>query len=181
MSSYSVEAYGTSIFVMKGDITRIEVDAIVNAANSYLTMGGGVAGAIKRSGGHVIEEEAVKTAPVEVGRAVHTGAGRLKARFVIHAPTMEVPGPTTVDRVLKATRAALEHADEIGVTTIAFPGFGTGVGNIPPKKAAEAMVNAIGSKLKEGGLSIKKIILTDIDERMVKEFKDQLNSKAESY
>jgi len=91
MTSFERTYKGVRIVVLTGDITKQEVDAIVNPANSMLVMGGGVAGAIKRVGGKEIEDESVKHAPVPVGEAVATGAGRLKAKYVIHAPTMERP------------------------------------------------------------------------------------------
>jgi O-acetyl-ADP-ribose deacetylase (regulator of RNase III) len=98
---------GVTISVMSGDITKLEADAIVNAANSHLIMGGGVAGAILRAGGREIQEEANKKAPVSVGKAIETTAGKLKAKYVIHAPTMERPAmPTSKQDVRLATRSA---------------------------------------------------------------------------
>jgi len=114
-----------------GDITEVVCDAIVNPANSLMIMGGGVAGAIKRKGGTAIEKEAKKFAPVPIGEAVVTSAGSLKAKYVIHAPTMEKPAmQTTKDKVERAIRAALMKAIELGVECIAFPGMGTGVGGL---------------------------------------------------
>ena len=155
--------------MLKGDITKLDVETIVNAANSYLTMGGGVAGAIRRAGGQSIENEAIKHAPVSIGKAVATSAGRLKAKFVIHAPTMETPGPTTEENVYKATLATLRLAEELGISSIAFPGFGTGVGGVPEEKAAEKMVNAIRGHLQEA-CKLRKIVLIDIDDEMVRSF-----------
>jgi len=101
----------TRVTVITGDVTKQEVDAIVNPANSMLIMGGGVAGAILRAGGREIQEEASKKAPVRVGKAIATGAGRLKAKHVIHAPTMERPAMQTgAQNVRSATRGALECA-----------------------------------------------------------------------
>jgi len=130
--------------VIKGDITKIKADAIVNPANSWMVMGGGVAGAIRRAGGRVIEAEARKYAPVPVGSAVVTNAGKLPCKYVIHAPTMERPAMrTTVDKVRAAVQAALKAADNVGVRSIAFPGMGTGVGGLNPDDAAVAMVETI--------------------------------------
>ena len=150
---------GVRVRVLRGDITAWSSDlrpsAIVNPANSLMLMGGGVAGAIKRAGGAEIEEEARKQAPVPVGKAVATGAGRLPVDLVIHAPTMERPAMrTTSEKVLLAAKAALECAEREGVKAIAFPGMGTGVGGLSPDSAAEVMLRALkehidaGTKLK---------------------------------
>jgi len=158
------------IKIIKGDITNLSVDAIVNAANSYGYMGGGVAGAIKRIGGTEIEQEAASQAPIPVGFAVITTAGKLKCRFVVHAPTMEQPA-SLVDagNVEEATRAALECADEKGLKVIAFPGMGTGVGGVPKDKAARAMVSEI-KKFKSK--SLQEVILVGYDNEMVKAFEE---------
>ncbi len=117
--------------VLVGDITEFDGDAIVNPANTLMLMGGGVAGAIRRKGGAEIEEEARGKAPVPIGRAVATGAGRLRCRYVIHAPTVGTPGgESSPDRVYLATRAALEEARRIGVRRVAFPLMGAGVGGV---------------------------------------------------
>jgi len=114
-------------------------------------MGGGVAGAIKRAGGPVIEEEAIQRAPVAVGEAVATTAGRLGAKYVIHAPTMARPVmDTNLTNVEKATTAALNVARELRVLSIAIPGMGTGVGGVPVREAAQTMIGAIRRHLSEG-------------------------------
>ena len=164
---------GVHILVKHGSITEEDVEALVNAANSYMFMGGGVAGAIKRAGGEIIEEEARREAPVPIGRAVVTTAGRLKARFIIHAPTMVRPGPTNPKNVYKATRAALETAEAKGIKSIAIPGMGTGVGRVPVEEAAQAILGAIKDFI-ERGTRIEKIVLIDIDEAMVEGFKRSL-------
>ncbi len=130
--------------VVRGDITELKVEAIVNPANSLLVMGGGVAGAIKRKGGKEIEDEARRHAPLPVGEAVATSAGRLPAKYVIHAPTMEMPVVRTdSEKVYKAVRAALRVASSMELEEVAFPGMGTGVGGVPLDEAAETMVRAI--------------------------------------
>src|SRR5882672_6710319 len=97
-----------AITVVEGDITRLEVDAVVNAANDHLWMGAGVAGAIKRAGGQVIEREAVAKGPIAVGDAVTTGAGRLKARYVIHGAVMGQDLRTDDDLIRRTTTRCLE-------------------------------------------------------------------------
>lgn len=135
---------GVKLVVVEGDITRASVDAIVNPANSLLIMGGGVAGAIRRAGGVEIEEEAIRHAPVPVGGAVATSAGRLKARYVIHAPTMERPAMRIpVDNAAKATAAALRLGEELGVASIAFPAMGAGVGGLGVREVSRVMASVV--------------------------------------
>jgi O-acetyl-ADP-ribose deacetylase (regulator of RNase III) len=122
-----------------------EVDAIANAANDRLWMGSGVAGAIKRAGGAEIEQEAVSKGPIPVGEAVATGAGRLKARYVIHGAVMGQDLRTTADLISRATRSCLEVADALGCSSIALPAFGTGVGGFPLEECARLMLAAIRS------------------------------------
>ena len=130
--------------VVEGDITRLDVDAIANAANNRLWMGGGVAGAIKSAGGEEIEREAVAKGPVEVGDAVATGAGRLAARHVIHGAVMGQDLRTNPDLVRRTTRRCLEVADELGCRSLALPAFGTGVGGFPLAECAAIMVAVAG-------------------------------------
>lgn len=156
-----------SIIVQKGDLTKIPCDAIVNPANSFGYMGGGVAGAIKRIGGVEIENEAITKAPIPVGKAVFTVAGRLPCSFVIHAPTMEQPAMRIgIDNVKDATRAALELGVELKLKSIAIPGMGTGVGGVPTDSAAEAIVS-IAKGLED---KYEKIILIDRSDEMVNSF-----------
>lgn len=131
---------GRMLIVVEGDITKASVDAIVNAANSLMIMGGGVAGAIKKAGGEEIEREAMKYAPVPVGEAVATSAGRLRARYVIHAPTMERPAmQIPLENAVKATRAALRKAVELGARSVALPAMGAGVGGLRVRDVAREM------------------------------------------
>ena len=131
--------------VVEGDITQLDVDAIANAANDHLWMGAGVAGAIKRAGGEEIEREAVAKGPIAVGDAVATGAGRLTARYVVHGAVMGQDLRTSADLVRRTTVRCLEVADEVGVTSLALPAFGTGVGGFPLDECARIMVSAVRS------------------------------------
>ncbi|MEM4616271.1 MAG: macro domain-containing protein [Archaeoglobaceae archaeon] len=155
------------------DITKLEVDAIVNAANTHLYMGGGVAGAIKRAGGKEIEEEAVKQGPIKIGTAIATSAGRLKAKFVIHSPTMELDFKTDENKVRLAMIAALKKAEELNVSSIAFPALGTGVGGLAKDLVAKIMVEELKKHI-DRGTKLKKIILADINEEQVGFFKKEL-------
>lgn len=137
-----------SIVVKEGDITEEDVDAIVNPANSLMIMGGGVALAIKRKGGEIIEKEAIKHAPVPVGKAISTTGGNLKAKYVIHAPTMERPAMRiSSENVRKATRAALEEAIRLGIKSIAFPAMGAGVGGVSIEDSVRTMLEVIKEML----------------------------------
>jgi O-acetyl-ADP-ribose deacetylase (regulator of RNase III) len=165
---------GLRIDVRRGDLTKQAADVICNPANSLMFMGGGAAGALKRAGGEEIEQEALKHAPVQVGKAVATTAGNLRARWVVHAPTMERPAMrTTGEKVYRATKAALECAEAVGANIIVIPGVGTGVGMVSCENAARAMVRAIKEFSGTTG-SIKKIILCDLDDNMVKAWRNAL-------
>lgn len=134
-----------TIEVIEADITTLDVDAVVNAANDHLWMGSGVAGAIKRAGGVEIEREAMAKAPVAVGEAVATGAGELPARHVIHAAVMGQDLTTNAGTIERATRSALELAQELGARSVALPALGTGVGGVAPEESARAMAAAARS------------------------------------
>jgi O-acetyl-ADP-ribose deacetylase (regulator of RNase III) len=156
------------IIVKQGDLTTINCDAVVNPANSYGYMGGGVAGAIKRVGGIEIEAEAINHAPIKVGSAVATTAGSLPCNYVIHAPTMTKPAMRIgVENVKQATFAALKLAEKLTISSIAIPGMGTGVGGVLPKDAAKAIVKIV----KKFENSFESIILIDRNSEMVKCFK----------
>jgi len=170
MTSLERTYKGVKIVVLTGDITKQEVDAIVNPANSRLIMGGGAAGAIKRAGGKEIEDEAVKHAPVPVGEAMATGAGRLKAKYVIHAPTMERPVMHIGKRnVGLSVRGALKCAEGLEIRSIAFPGMGTGVGGLSLEEAARAMINEVKEHI-DKRTTLKQIVFIGFNEDLTKAF-----------
>jgi O-acetyl-ADP-ribose deacetylase (regulator of RNase III) len=136
--------------VTQGDVTKLEVDAIANAANTELKHGGGVAAAISRAGGPAVQRESDEKAPVGLGDAVETTAGEMPARYVIHAATMELGGPTSAEIIERATRSTLAKAEELGCRSLALVAFGTGVGGFPLEDAARIMVGA--AREHEGGL-----------------------------
>ena len=103
---------GCEIKIMQGDITELKVDAIVNAANNKLVMGGGVAGAIKKKGGKAIEEEATKLGPIKIGESVATSAGSLPAKYVIHAATMGLDFKTDEIKIRASCASALKVAEK---------------------------------------------------------------------
>jgi len=168
-----MEYKGVEVEAHLGDITKLEVEAIVNAANTHLRMGGGVAGAIKRAGGKEIEEEAVKQGPIKIGEAVATTAGKLRARYVIHSPTMELDFKTDEEKIRLAMRAALKKADELGVKSSAFPALGTGVGGFPKGMAAKVMVEELKKHI-DSGTKLEKVILADISNEQVECFKKEI-------
>jgi O-acetyl-ADP-ribose deacetylase len=128
--------------VLQADVTKLEVDAIANAANTRLMHGGGVAGAISRAGGPGVQRESDERAPIRLGEAVETTAGEMPARWVIHAATMELGGPTSAEIIERATRSTLARAEELGCGSLALVAFGTGVGGFPIEEAARIMVGA---------------------------------------
>ncbi|MCX5709985.1 MAG: macro domain-containing protein, partial [Candidatus Omnitrophica bacterium] len=129
----------TEVKVVIGDITELRVDAIVNAANNKLVMGGGVAGAIKRKGGRSIEDEAVKLGPIEIGEAVATKAGELAAKYVIHAATMGLDFKTDEIKIRDSAKSSLKLADKLKINSIVFPALGCGTGGFPLLAAAKIM------------------------------------------
>jgi len=160
------------IRLIKGDITELDVDAIVNAANNRLIMGGGVAGAIRRKGGREIEKEAMEKGPIEIGEAVVTGAGKLKAKYVIHGATMGMDFRTDEDKIRKATRNAMKRAVEMKMKSVAFPALGTGVGGFPYERAAEIMYEEV-SKFSDQEYP-QEVIFVLYDQAAYEEFKKGL-------
>jgi O-acetyl-ADP-ribose deacetylase len=134
---------GLTVEVQQGDLTTQDVDAIVNAANNDLELGGGVAGAIARAGGPGIQAECRTVGPIEVGDAAITGGGRLKARHVIHAASMRLGGRTTAESLRRSTRRSLEIADQQGLHSIAFPAVGTGIAHFPMGDCARIMMEEV--------------------------------------
>ncbi|MBN3037549.1 MAG: macro domain-containing protein [Candidatus Diapherotrites archaeon] len=128
-----------------GDITTFKGDAIVNPANSYLSMGGGLALTIKKKAGPEVEEEARQHTFVPVGEAVATSAGNLPCEHVIHAPTMKVPERIPPENVFLATRAAVKLAEEMRLKSVALPAMGCGVGGVPYGEAARQMKRALNT------------------------------------
>jgi O-acetyl-ADP-ribose deacetylase len=140
------------IEIRQGDITETpNVDAIVNAANTWLALGSGVAGAIRRKGGDIIDEEGRAQAPIRLGEAAVTTAGALPYQCVIHAAAMgytkdvpKRPGTATSDAIIRAaTLNSLLRAEERQLTSLAFPALGTGVAGFPVKDCAEVMIGAV--------------------------------------
>jgi O-acetyl-ADP-ribose deacetylase (regulator of RNase III) len=145
------------IEVLDTDITKLDVDAIANAANTQLMHGGGVAGAIARAGGPDVNRESRDRAPIGLGEAVETSGGEMPCRWVIHAATMELGGPTSADIIRRATASTLRKADELGARSLALVAFGTGVGGFPLEEAARIEVEEVRKHL-EAGSSLERIV-----------------------
>jgi O-acetyl-ADP-ribose deacetylase (regulator of RNase III) len=167
-----------TVSIERGDITDREVDAVVNAANSALTMTTGVAAAIKRKGGVIIEEEATRQGPVDVGEAILTPGGNLIATHVIHAVVMGADLKTDAATVGRATRAVLSIADKHRLTSIALPALGTGVGHVAPVAAADAMLEAVVAHLKTGKTSLKRVLFVLYQDEAHRAFTETLKRLA---
>jgi O-acetyl-ADP-ribose deacetylase (regulator of RNase III) len=139
-----------TVEVLETDITTLAVDAIANAANTQLAHGGGVAGAISRAGGPDVQRESDRRAPIGLGEAVETSAGDMPSRWVIHAATMVLGGPTSADIIRRATAATLWKAEELGARSLALVAFGTGVGGFPLADAAEIEADEVRRHLDSG-------------------------------
>src|SRR5437763_14646497 len=158
--------------VLDTDITTLAVDAIANAANTDLAHGGGVAGAIARAGGPEVQRESDAKAPIALGEAVETTAGDMPARWVIHAATMELGGPTSAAIIEQATRSTLAKAEELGCRSLALVAFGTGVGGFPLTEAARIMVGV--AREHEGGL--ERVVFAVHGDDAERAFRAQLES-----
>jgi O-acetyl-ADP-ribose deacetylase len=156
--------------VIAADVTKLEVDAIANAANTQLAHGGGVAAAISRAGGPEVQRESDERAPIGLGEAVETTAGDMPARWVIHAATMELGGPTSADIIERATRATLGRAEELGARSLALVAFGTGVGGFSLDEAARIMVSAA----REHTGSLERIVFAVHGEDAERAFREAL-------
>ena len=139
------------IRIQQGDLTEMDVDAIVNAANNDLILGAGVAGAIHRKGGEQIQRECNEIGSIPVGYAAITGGGKLKARYVIHAASMGLGGIRTTAKTLRTSTAhSLRLAAERNLKTIAFPAVGTGVSGFPMQECAQIMLSEAAQHLQSG-------------------------------
>jgi O-acetyl-ADP-ribose deacetylase (regulator of RNase III) len=159
----SREVGNLTLQAVKGDITDLAVDAITNAANNQLWMGSGVAGAIKRKGGGIIEREAIACGPVPVGTAVATTAGDLPAGKVIHAAVMGPDLRTDIPTVATTTRSVLDLAEEMALGSVAMPLLGTGVGGLDLGEVARSMVGEVSRAAQEGRCARMTVLLVGFD------------------
>jgi O-acetyl-ADP-ribose deacetylase (regulator of RNase III) len=158
------KAIAEKIAIQQGDLTEMDTDAIVNAANNDLQLGGGVAGAIRRKGGEEIQRECDAIGSIPVGYAAITGGGKLKARHVIHAASMQLGGRTTAAMLSNSVAHSLRIAAELGLKTIAFPAVGTGIAGFPLEECASIMLHEAAQHLKSE-TSLEKIHFVLFDDR----------------
>lgn len=165
------------IIIQRGDITDVDADAVVNAANTDLVLGSGVAGAIRRKGGPGIQNECDGKSPVPLGEAAITGGGDLRARYVIHAAAMHLGGRVGGESLLDATINSLKRAGEAGIKTMAFPAIGTGVGGFPIGECAEVMLDAIIANAPEYAPALQKVYFVLFDEEAERVFREVLEER----
>ena len=159
-----MKSLSEKIVIEQGDLTEMATDAIVNAANNDLILGGGVAGAIRRKGGDEIQRECNGIGSIPVGYAVITTGGKLKARFVIHAASMRLGGATTAEALRSSTAHCLRIARERGLKSIAFPAVGTGIAGFPLEECAKIMLREAAQHLRgETSLETVHFVLFDDD------------------
>lgn len=151
-----MKSLADKIVIEQGDLTEMDTDAIVNAANNDLILGGGVAGAIRRKGGDAIQGECNEIGSIPVGYAAITTGGKLKARFVIHAASMRLGGATTAEALRSSTAHCLRIAKDRELKNIAFPAVGTGIAGFPLEECAKIMLREAAQHLR-GETSLEKV------------------------
>ncbi len=163
--------FGERIELRQGDITDMDMDAIVNAANNDLQLGGGLAGAIRRKGGPRIQTECDEIGTIPVGGAAITSGGNLKARHVIHAASMQLGGGTSAQSLRSSTAHSLRIAAQNGLKSIAFPAVGAGIGGFPMRECAEIMLRETAKHL-EGPTSIERVCFVLFDKEALAVFEE---------
>jgi O-acetyl-ADP-ribose deacetylase (regulator of RNase III) len=163
----------TRIRIEQGDLTRKQVDAIVNAANNVLQLGGGLAGAIRQAGGPAIQEACNDIGTIPLGQAALTTAGTLPAMYVIHQASMEPGRQTTPDALRDSTQAVLQIAEQReDIRTLAFPATGTGIAGFPVDQAADIMIREVLDHVREHETTLEEIVFVLFDERTRQAFQD---------
>lgn len=168
---------GITVELVQGDITDLDVDAIVNAANEQLILGAGVAGAIRRKGGPSIQEECLAIGTCEVGSAVITGAGTLKARHVIHAVGPCMGDGDEARKLASAVRASLRLAEAHGLHSIALPAISTGVFGYPLESCAEVSLRVILDYTPERLAHLRHIVVCLYDHHAFGVFEAELRRR----
>ncbi len=167
------------IEILQGDLTETDADAIVNAANNDLQLGGGVAGAIRRKGGPAIQVECDAIGSIPLGAAAITSGGKLKARYVIHAASMELGGRTSAATLRSSTAHALRIAAQKGLKSIAFPAVGTGIAQFPVRECADIMLRE-AAKHFEHPTSVEKVYFVLFDRAALATFEAALRELSSS-
>lgn len=161
------------IKLRQGDLTEADVDAIVNAANNDLMLGGGVAGAIRIKGGPSIQQDCDRIGPIALGEAAITGAGLMRARHVIHAASMRLGESTSEANLRAATRNSLKRANENSLKSIAFPAIGTGIAGFPIERCAEVMLEEVRAHL-SASTTLERVEFVLFDQRSLEIFERAL-------
>ena len=174
-----VEIAGRTLELVEGDITEMDTDAIVNAANDRLVLGGGVAGAIRRKGGPAIQAECDKIGGTFVGGAAITTGGRLKARHVIHAVGPRMGEGDEDEKLRNATLNSLKVADENGLKSVAFPAISTGIFGFPMPRCAQIMLAAAVEYLR-GETGIERVVFCLFGQDSYAVFADRLGQQTAS-
>ena len=163
------------IEIQQADITKLEVHAIANAANTQLRHGGGVAGAISRAGGPAVQAESDEQSPIGLGEAVETSAGEMPCNWVIHAATMELGGPTSAEIIRAATASTLAKADELGARSLALVAFGTGVGGFPLDEAARIEIEEVNRHL-AGDSGLERVVFAVFGDEAEAAFREAMSN-----
>jgi len=166
-------SWKSKVILQQGDITDVDVDAVVNAANTRLQLGAGVAGAIRRKGGPTIQQECDVLGPVSLGEAALTSGGQLKARYVIHAASMHLGGLTNESSLRDATVNSLKRAVEKRLTSIAFPAIGTGVAGFPLARCAQVMLEEVKQHL-NSSTTLERVLFVLFDLAALQAFQQNL-------
>lgn len=169
-----------SLDLIQGDITELATDAIVNAANAQLVLGGGVAGAIRAKGGPTIQEECYRIGPISVGQAAITGAGNLKARHVIHAVGPRMGEGDEDQKLRSATLNSLRLADKHGLKSVAFPAISTGIFGFPLDRCARIMLQSVLDYLK-GDTALERVVFCLYGEEAFRCFQETLRELVPSH
>lgn len=166
-------SWKSKVVLQQGDITEADVDAVVNAANTRLQLGAGVAGAIRRKGGPTIQQECDLLGPVSLGEAAITSGGQLKARYVVHAASMHLGGLTNEGSLRDATVNSLKRAVEKKFTSMAFPAIGTGVAGFPTNRCAQVMLEEVRKHL-SGPTTLERVLFVLFDASALQAFQQTL-------
>ena len=164
------------IVIQKGDLTDFDGDAIVNAANTELILGSGVAGAIREKGGYQIQSECSKTGSIPLGQATITPAGDLKTKYVIHAAGMHLGERVETESLKQCTINSLKVADKYKIKTLAFPAIGTGFGGYPLDKCAEIMISVVCDYLESESSQIEKVYFILFDDKAFSTFQSRIHN-----
>lgn len=171
-------SWKAKILLQQGDITDADVNAVVNAANTHLQLGAGVAGAIRRKGGPTIQQECDAIGPIPLGEAVTTNGGQLPARYVIHAASMHLGGLTTEASLRDATVNSLTRAVDKQLISIAFPALGTGIAGFPLDRCAQIMLAEVRKHLASQS-TLQRILFVLFDDVALKVFHATLTAMSE--